>query len=184
MIKSVKITKNNYLDYQDFALKRLSKSRECTKSSFIKSMIIGFFIASFFMSVAINIGRINFASFHLQTFLMTIILIFILLLGFIYNLINIRKLSVPNEGGIIIGDKTIEITEEGIHEINPFGSCFYKWEAVESVEDNCGDVYIFVDKLAALIIPSDAFESQSDKEAIMSTLNCKISNYNPNKLLN
>lgn len=136
------------------------------------------------MSVSINIETINFSSFHFQIFLMTIIPIFILLTGFIYNLIKIRKLSVPNEGGIIIGDKTIELTEEGIHEINPLGNCFYKWEAVESVENNYGDVYIFVDKLAALIIPSYAFNSQSDKEAIISTLNCKMSNYNPDKLLN
>lgn len=167
MIKSIKITKKNYLDFSSFALKRLSKSQESTKKSFIKSMMIGFFIAVFFMSVAINIGRVNFSSFHLQTFLMTMTLIFILFSGFIYNLIKIRELSVPNEGGIIIGDKSIELTEEGIHEVNPFGSCFYKWEAVESVEDNCGDVYIFVDKLAALIIPSDSFESQIEEEKLV-----------------
>ncbi|MEZ8059774.1 YcxB family protein [Vibrio splendidus] len=171
MIKSIKITKKNYLDFSSFALKRLSTSQESTKKSFIKSMMIGFFIAVFFMSVAINIGRVNFSSFHLQTFLMTMTmtmtLIFILFSGFIYNLINIRELSVPNEGGIIIGDKNIELTEEGIHEVNPFGSCFYKWEAVESVEDNCGDVYIFVDKLAALIIPSDSFESQIEEEKLV-----------------
>ncbi|MFA0709002.1 YcxB family protein [Vibrio sp. 10N.222.48.A3] len=167
MIKSIKITKKNYLDFSGFALKRLSSSQESTKKNFIKSMMIGFFIAVFFMSVAINIGRVNFSSFHLQTFLMTMILIFILFSGFIYNLIKIRELSVPNEGGIIIGDKTIELTEEGIHEVNPFGSCFYKWEAVESVEDNSGDVYIFVDKLAALIIPSDSFESQIEEEKLV-----------------
>ncbi|EAQ55976.1 MULTISPECIES: hypothetical protein [Vibrio] len=78
MIKSIKITKKNYLDFSGFALKRLSSSQESTKKNFIKSMMIGFFIAVFFMSVAINIGRVNFSSFHLQTFLMTMILIFIL----------------------------------------------------------------------------------------------------------
>jgi len=84
---------------------------------------------------------------------------------FVYNLITIMKLSAPNEG---------------IHEINPFGSCFYKWEAVESVEDNCGDVYIFLDKLAGFIIPSDAFESQIEEEKLISILHCKISKNDPN----
>ncbi len=164
MIKSIKITKKNYLAYTSFALKRLSKTKESTSENFIKSMVVWFFIAVVLMSAFQIIERADFSNFHWQTFLVTIVPLIIFFGSLVLNSIRLKKLSVPNENGITIGDKTIEFTEEGIHEVNSLGSCFFKWEAVEAIDENKGDVYIFVDKCAALIIPSDAFDSLSEKE--------------------
>ena len=70
----------------------------------------------------------------------------------------------PKEDGIMLGDKTIEISEEGIRETQTLTQSFYSWTCVESVEENKGDLYLFLDNTLALIIPKTAFSSVKEKE--------------------
>ncbi|EDP60795.1 hypothetical protein AND4_07744 [Vibrio sp. AND4] len=162
MRKSIKISKNNYLDYIKFAQNRLSK--KSTNGNFTKGVVASLFTTVALMSAFQTIGRTGFSDFHWQTSLATAIPFIIFSGLLVLNSIRIKKSFVPNENGIIIGEKSIEFTEKGIHEVNAFGSCFIKWEAVEAIEENKGDIYIFVDKNAAIIIPSDTFDSLSEKE--------------------
>ncbi|MCF4009941.1 YcxB family protein [Rheinheimera sp. UJ63] len=67
-------------------------------------------------------------------------------------------------------EKKPEFGTDGITEINSLGNCFYKWESVESVEDNSGDLYIFLDKLFALIIPAASFSSDTEKAELQSIM--------------
>jgi len=167
MIKSIKITEKNYLDYSDFALKRLFKDKSKVKQAggFLKNMIVWFVVTIIFMAI-FQIKSINFASFHWQSSLITAVPFIIFIFAFLFNIKKCKRLSVPRENGLLIGNRTIELKPEGINEINSFGHSFYKWECVEALEENEGDIYIFVDKLLALIIPSEFFSTKAEKEEL------------------
>lgn len=165
MIKSINITKKNYLDYSDFAVKRLLKSEPKKGYVFLKNMILWFVLAVIFMTV-FQIKSIPFSSFHWQSSLITTAPFVIFISAFLFNIKKFKRLSIPKENGLMLGNKTIEFRSEGINEINSFGHCFYKWEIVESLEENKDDIYIFVDKVLALIIPSESFSTSGEKEEL------------------
>jgi len=166
MIKSINITKQDYLDYSQFAAKRLCKPKNKKGSAFLKNMILWFVLTVAFM-IIFQIKSINLSNFHLQSSLVTGLPFVIFICAFFFNIRKIRKSSIPNENGLMIGKKTIEFQVEGINEAHPFGNCFYKWEAVEALEENKGNVYIFVDKLLALIIPSKSFSNAEEREELI-----------------
>ena len=165
MIKSINITKQNYLDYSDFAVKRLLKSETKKGSGFLKNMILWFVLAVIFMTV-FQIKSIPFSSFHWQSALITATPLVIFIFAFLFNINKFKRLAIPKEDGLMLGNKTIEFQSEGINEINSFGHCFYKWEIVDALEENKGNIYIFVDKVLALIIPSESFSTSVEKEEL------------------
>ena len=165
MIKTVTITKQDYLEYSDFAVKRLCVPKNQKNSGFLKNMIIWFVLAFAYMMV-FQIKPISFSDFHWQSALITAIPFLIFIVAFLYETNKFKKLSIPNENGVMIGEKKLEFQSDGIMETYHLGSCFYKWEAIEAIEENKGDLYIFVDKLLALIIPANSFSSESEKSEL------------------
>lgn len=83
---------------------------------------------------------------------------------------KISKCFTPNQNGIMIGSKEFEINSDGIKETHPFGYNFYSWNAVEKVEEVNGSIYVFVDKVLAIIFTSGSFESKDFKEELLTTL--------------
>ncbi|KDC53182.1 YcxB family protein [Pseudoalteromonas fuliginea] len=98
----------------------------------------------------------------------------ILIIVFLYNNYKLKEQSIPNENGVMIGNKKIEFQADGICETNHLGSYFYKWQAVEAMEENKGDLYIFVDKLLALIIPASTFTNEAEKEELKAFIKAHI----------
>ncbi|CAH9056140.1 hypothetical protein PSECIP111951_01401 [Pseudoalteromonas holothuriae] len=79
---------------------------------------------------------------------------FVILIGaFLYNQNKLINQAVPFADGLILGEKTIEFKEDGIYEKSPLAKTFYDWKAVDSLEENSGTLYIFVDRVLALIVP-------------------------------
>ena len=76
----------------------------------------------------------------------------------------------PNENGIMIGTKEFEISADGIKEIHRYGHNFYNWDVVERVEEVNGSIYIFVDKVLALIFNPESLKSDQFKEELLNTL--------------
>ena len=128
-------------------------------------MVVWFVVTVIFMAI-FQIKSVHFASFHWQSSIVTATPLIIFIFAFLFNIKKCKRLSIPKENGLMIGIKTIEFKSEGIHEINSFGHCFYKWEVVEALEENKGDMYIFVDKLLALIIPTESFSTETEKEEL------------------
>ena len=79
---------------------------------------------------------------------------------------KVKKFSIPNSNGIILGTKTIELTSDGLFEVSSVSKCQYSWACVEEIAVNNGDYYIFLDKMYALIIPRSAFASSGSNGAI------------------
>lgn len=95
---------------------------------------------------------------------------------FIYVVLNkvmeaeAAKYFVPNENGIMIGPKEFEILPEGIKEVHPYGYNFYHWNVVEKIEEVNGSVFVYVDKMLALIFNPQSFESADAKAKFIEAL--------------
>ena len=172
MIKSINVTEKNFLDYYDFALKRLpkvnpikAKPRVNQAKSYLKSVIVWTVLAVIIMTI-FKSESVNFSSFHWQSSLVTAAPFILIIFAILFYMNKYRLLSIPKENGLMLGSKTIEFQSDGINETNSFSHCFYKWEIVEALEENKGDIYIFLDKLFALIIPSESFSTEAEKEEL------------------
>ncbi|BED90725.1 hypothetical protein PspMM1_31930 [Pseudoalteromonas sp. MM1] len=173
MLKSITVTKKNYTDYAEFIIKKLCAPKDNKGLGFIKNMIV-WFVLAFVLMTFFQAESIRLSDFHWQSGLIVAVPFLILIIVFLYNNQKLKKQSIPNENGVMIGNKTIEFQADGICETNHLGSYFYKWQAVEAIEENKGDLYIFVDKLLALIIPASAFTSEAEKEDLKDLIKAHI----------
>ncbi|WP_417705667.1 YcxB family protein [Rheinheimera aquimaris] len=169
MIKTITVTKTDYLNFTNYAFKRLCTPQPKGGIGFIKNMIIWCVLTIAFMFV-FQIDSISLSSFHWPSAAIAALPFVVFIVAYYINMRKLRQSSIPHENGLMLGEKTIEFATAGITEINPLGRCFYKWESVESVEDNSGDLYIFLDKLLALIIPASSFSSDIEKAELQSIL--------------
>jgi|GEM_PF-1413038 len=173
MLKSITVTKKNYTDYADFIIKKLCAPKDNKGLGFIKNVIAWFVLTVVFMTF-FQVKSIRLSDFHWPSGLIVAVPFLILIIVFLYNNHKLKKQSIPNENGVMIGNKTIEFQVDGICETNHLGHYFYKWQAVEGIEENKGDLYIFVDKLLALIIPASAFTSEAEKEELKALIKAYI----------
>jgi hypothetical protein len=167
MIKTITVTKTDYLKFTDYAFRRLRTPQPKAGADFIKNMIIWCIAAIAFLFV-FQIDSLSLSSFHWPSAAIAALPFVVFIVAYSSNMRKLRQSSTPNENGLMLGEKTIEFGTDGITEINPLGNCFYKWESVKSVEDNHGDLYIFLDKLLALIIPASSFSSDIEKAELQS----------------
>lgn len=162
MIKTINISKEDYLKYSNYAVKRLWKSKN-KSTGFLRNMILWFFLAIGFMFI-FQVKATTFESFHWQSAAIAIAPFLIFIVAYYLNVRKFKMLCIPNENGLMIGEKTIEVNAEGITETNPLGNCFYRWKAIEAIEEYEGSIYIFVDNLLALILPPESFTSEEEKD--------------------
>ncbi|MCC5451924.1 YcxB family protein [Rheinheimera sp. UJ51] len=167
MIKTIRVTEKDYLNFTHYAFKRLCTPQPKGAIGFIKNMVIWCILTIAFMFV-FQIDSISLSRFHWPSATITALPFVVFFVVYFNNMHKLRQSSIPNQNGLMLGEKTIEFGTDGITEINPLGKCFYKWESVESVEDNSGDLYIFLDKLFALIIPAASFSSDTEKAELQS----------------
>ena len=84
--------------------------------------------------------------------------------------IKIAQCFTPNEKGLMLGLKEFELSPDGIKEVHTYGYNFYSWDVVEQVEEVNGSVYVFVDKVLALIFNRESLTSEKCKDELLSTL--------------
>lgn len=84
---------------------------------------------------------------------------------------KVSQCFAPNENGIMIGSKEFEIGPDGIKEVHSYGSNFYDWSSVQKIEEVNGSIYVFVDKVLAIIFNPESLKSDDFKKEFLSTLN-------------
>ncbi|MFQ3249278.1 MAG: hypothetical protein ACI9O6_001082 [Glaciecola sp.] len=161
-IVSFKIDLDCFKEYSKYAFKRVS-DKKSQKGAFLINFVIWFFAVIFFMLTIQSFTNEKF-SIDWSSAAFGAILPLIFVVNFVFNMIKLQRQMQPKEDGIMLGDKTIEISEEGIRETQTLTQSFYSWTCVESVEENKGDLYLFLDNTLALIIPKTAFSSVKEKE--------------------
>lgn len=160
---NVDITRN---DYADFNLYYFYKKAIWKR---VKIVIV----AAISIPLILNIGN----PFHLGIYLISV-----LLTGLIFAAIYLglglyaikRTGKIPLEGGSVLGKRKFIISDEGLIEEGENNRNLQKWVGIKSVEENKNSVFIFVDKMAAYIIPKRFFLNEEQINEFKSLIGVKI----------
>lgn len=166
MIKEINVTKDDFIKYNRYICSRISslsdKSFKPLAINLITWFVLAIVILVIFEALDFQMSQLTW---HWPTAFLTS-LPFIVFIGiFINNLKKFEKASVPFDNGLLLGNKTIEISDSGIKDITSFGTSEYKWQALQEVIVHEQNVYLLLDTTLAQIIPSSAFNSQAEAEA-------------------
>ena len=169
----INATRNDYIEFSKYSYSRLLGHSQSTSNNMLKNMIIWFFITIIILSIINNSG-IDLKSFHLPSALVTAVPL-LLFIGYIifYNK-KFQKLALPKEDGLLLGNKAIEMSETGIIETNSYGQAYYKWSAVESVEEVNGNVYLFFDTMLGYVFPNSCFKDNEERIKLIEYIKQKI----------
>ena len=66
------------------------------------------------------------------------------------------------------GEHTLRLEAEGLSWRSPQGEGFVRWEAVKEVAKDGGNVYFFLGRRAAMIVPKKCFSSEEELEGFLS----------------
>ena len=168
-ITSFEVESDTYQNFVKFAVKRAFSAKNqfhAFITNFIAWLLITVFFIFIFQSASSKISNIDWASAFIGA------LPFCIIIGYsLHANYKVKKFSIPNSNGIILGTKTIELTSDGLLEVSSVSKCQYSWASVEEIAVNNGDYYIFLDKMYALIIPRSAFASSGSIEQFKGCIN-------------
>lgn len=162
---NIDLTRNDYADFNKyyFLKKRLRKS--------IYLVIVFVFGLPFFAKSE--------QPFEIITYLISVVIY-----GFIFGIIYFggmflmmnRTKKMPSDNGSILGKKKFTITDEGLIEESESNKNLQKWKGIKSIETNETSVFIFVDNIAAYIIPKRFFKSVDEQQIFIKIIDDKIKN--------
>lgn len=166
---SFEVERDTYQNFVKFAVKRAFKAKSqlyAFITNFIAWLLITVFFMFIFQSTRSKVSIIDWSSALIGA------LPFCIVIGyFLHANYKVKKFSIPNSNGIILGTKTIVLNSDGLFESSSVSKCQYSWSSVEEVTESGGDYYIFLDKMYALIIPRDAFASSESIEQFKGCIN-------------
>ncbi|NOZ47469.1 MAG: YcxB family protein [Chlorobi bacterium] len=160
---NIKLTRKDYINFNKYYY--LKKA--------IKKRIIVVIIMAFGLPLIMNIG----SSFYLFNYLYNVLLagiifgVIYLLLG--YLLMN-RTGKLPSDNGSILGERRFIITDEGLIEESNTHRSIQDWKGVKSIEENHNYLFIFVDNIAAYILPKRYFRTKEKYTEFVNEINKKM----------
>jgi YcxB-like protein len=133
-------------------------------------------IAVFFILLWLIIMNLNkpFSPILILTELVVFSLVWVLFMFLSYKFSFFRISKMPDDKGEILGEKTYILTDDGLKQVSEYGESFVKWIGIKSLEENENYLFIFVDKIAAYVIPKRYFSNMSETKEFIKTLNENI----------
>lgn len=78
--------------------------------------------------------------------------------------------------GSLLGDRTYYILKDGLKEISENNESLTKWQGIKKVTESEEGIYIFVDKIAAYIVPKRFFDTNEEMNSFINLINSRIEN--------
>ena len=93
------------------------------------------------------------------------------LLILILTQIGLQKIKkMPDKDGNILGVKTYLLEEKGFKETTETSETLTNWSGIKEIQESQDYYYVFVDKIAAYIIPKRSFLNKNEEEEFIQTL--------------
>lgn len=158
MLITFQLKQEEYKKFNKFALKRLCGNKS-EKKPFLRNLLIWFLLAVVFMFFFRAVGDKHF-NFDISTAVI-VLLPFVVGVGiYFFEMSKYQKSTLPKTDGFILSESKIEINEDGLYVSKEYSSSSFKWSAFESISENGGDYYLFLDNIYAIIVPNSAFTSE------------------------
>jgi hypothetical protein len=157
------ITREDFLEFNKFVLLRNRLKK-------------GFAIATIFIlfwTIILNYNQ----PFNPITILIELIVFYIgwgILIFLLYKVNFQRIKKMPDQNGSILGDKTYILQDEGFKEITDSSETLTKWKGIKNIIETKNYTYVFVDKIAAYIIPKRNVDENNEVERFIKALKSKV----------
>lgn len=160
---NITLTRKDYIEFNKyFYLKKAMKKR----LKLVLMMALG-------LPFIMNLG----SPFNLNNYLFDVLLVAIIF-GVIYLLLGYLLMNrtgrLPSEDGSILGDKKFIIEEEGLIEESKTNRNIQKWIGIKAIEENENYLFIFVDNVAAYILPKRYFENKDVYDEFLNEINKRM----------
>ncbi|BDX37821.1 hypothetical protein CYCD_11760 [Tenuifilaceae bacterium CYCD] len=157
------LTRQDYLEFNKYIL---FKTR-------IKRNLIFVIVITLLWIVLLNYNQpLDFIAILIELIVFSILWSTLYLLIYGIAFLKIRKM--PDENGSILEEKTYIFSEEGLKQISTNSESFTKWNAFKSIEENKKYIFLFVDKIAAYVIPKRVFQDSKEMNDFVDFLKGKI----------
>lgn len=175
MIISYRITPESFAAFYQFTSKKVSQTRSGPQS-FFTNMFLWFLLTVGFMFLLQFMSRGD-STLHWPSVATGAFPLMVFLIVYISKLLKNQRQLMPPENGFMLGNRTLEITEQGINETGHNYQTFYYWQVIQEVTNNEGDYYLYVDKVAAMIIPAIAFNGPSEADTFIGLVQQNIEDH-------
>lgn len=82
--------------------------------------------------------------------------------------------AIPDDDGFLFIEREYWFDDEGIHETSAQGSSLIKWSAVQFIRTDGDLLYLFLDRVYAVIIPARSFASENESQQFILFVKSKI----------
>lgn len=162
-----KPTKADFINFTKFVgNKRLKNADENKIHSFLKNMVLWAVLTVLFLTF-FQFQSIRLSDFHLMSGLMVGFPLFVFIVGYIIHSFKLRNACLPSENGIFLSNKVLHLDEQGLTCSCKEMTTQYQWSAFVDVDENQGDVYLFVDTMMAEIVPAASFADDNERTAFV-----------------
>ena len=161
----INLTKDSFVAFQEYTIKRTCNSSSMKWMLSLYSMwywiLLGFFAIQIYF-----VYKRDICSDYLNLNMGLASLIILFISATIWQRLSQRILikSAATDDGTVLGQWKVSISESEITESNDKCSASYRWIAIESVEKDGKNLYVFTDKVIALIFPLDQINDDIEAE--------------------
>ena len=153
---NINLTKDAFIAFQEYTIKRTCNDSSMKWMISLYSMyywmLLGFFAIQIFYVYKRDICS-NYLNLNLGLAALALLFISATIWQKLSQKLIIR--TAATDDGTVLGKWNVSVSEDEITESNDKCSSSYKWIAIESVEKDHINLYVFTDKVKALIFPLD-----------------------------
>jgi hypothetical protein len=145
------LTRQDFLEFNKYVF---------FKSRMKRSIFIALIFTTFWI-VFLNYNQpFNFIIIFIELLVFALFWTFFILIIYWTTFARVKKM--PDENGEILGEKTYLLSNEGLKQISANSESFNRWNGFKSIEENNKYIFLFVDKIAAYIIPKRVFQDSKE----------------------
>lgn len=131
----------------------------------------------FLLVIVANIGE-PFDLFAIVTEMLILLVLWTVIFVLFKQVTLSRIKKMPKDKGAILGEREYLIEDKGFREISDSSETLTKWKGFNEIQESKDYYYLFVDKIAAYIIPKRSFSNKTEEEEFINTINENISKFN------
>lgn len=155
------ISENDFLKFYRYTLKSAKSRSEKNEKSNFAVLFLSSIAVGIVLSVVLNRFNMSFQIFSPPVIVSVVVIVFIFLVFLFLSLKKMQRNTMPRKDGVIMGDQSLELNDKGVSLEKGGYSSFVKWEKVISLEESESNYYIFIDTIAAYIVPKRVFDSEN-----------------------
>lgn len=162
----VSLNRTDYIRFSRYCFKNQYFSKKKTSSLPFTLFILFFIVAC--------ASAFKYFQATLPIIFISFLLAVLLFITFALRMVQSFNKAIPDDDGFLFLEREYQFDDEGIHETSAQGSSSTKWSAVKFIQTDGGLLYLFLDRVYAIIIPARSFISENESQQFILFVKSKI----------